>query len=233
MNLIAYYRVSTKQQGQSGLGLEAQKTAVEAYAKATGATIQATYTEIESGKRADRPKLAAAIAHARRAKAKLVIAKLDRLARNVAFLSALMDSGCDFLACDNPNANRLTIHILAAVAENEALAISARTKVALAAAKVRGTLLGSDRPGHWDGRNEARLAGLAKGRKVAAVVKRENAMAAVADLVPVMTELRAKGQSFAVIAKHLNDDGQQTTRGSQWTATAVKRVLDRINEGSK
>ena len=132
MNLVAYYRVSTKQQGASGLGLEGQKTTVESFAKSAGANIMASYTEVESGKRADRPKLAAAIAHARRSKATLVIAKLDRLSRNVAFLSALMDSGCEFVACDNPNANRLTIHILAAVAENEARAISERTKAALA-----------------------------------------------------------------------------------------------------
>jgi len=233
MNLIAYYRVSTKQQGQSGLGLDAQRTAVEAFAKAAGHPIQSEYTEVESGKLADRPKLAAAIAHARRAKAKLVIAKLDRLARNVAFLSALMDSGCDFTACDNPNANRLTIHILAAVAEDEARRISERTKAALAAAKARGTALGSDRPGHWIGREGARLAGLAKGREIAAVVKRLNAMAAVADLVPTMNEMRAKGASFAVIADRLNAEGQQTRRGSQWTPMAVKRVLDRVNEGGK
>lgn len=228
MNLIAYYRVSTKQQGQSGLGLEAQRTAVEAYGKASGASIQAVYTEVESGKRADRPKLAAAIAHARRSKAKLVIAKLDRLARNVAFLSALMDSGCDFLACDNPNANRLTIHILAAVAEDEALRISQRTKAALAAASARGTALGSNRAGHWDGRESARLEGAKKGNAVSAEVRRQNAMAAVADLVPTMKELRGKGKSFGKIAEHLNTTGQQTARGGNWTATAVKRVLDRL-----
>jgi DNA invertase Pin-like site-specific DNA recombinase len=233
MNLIAYYRVSTKQQGQSGLGLDAQKTAVEAYAKAIGATIHATYTEVESGKRADRPKLTAAIAHARRSKAKLIIAKLDRLARNVAFLSALMDSGCDFVACDNPNANRLTIHILAAVAENEALAISARTKAALAAAKARGTVLGSNRPGHWKGHEDARLEGAKKGNAASAEVRRAHALAAVADLAPTMKELRNEGKSFAAIAEHMNATGQQTTRGSKWTPTAVKRVLDRANEGSK
>ena len=232
MNLIAYYRVSTKQQGISGLGLEGQKTAVEAYAKNAGATIQAVYTEIESGKLADRPKLAAAIAHARRNKARLCIAKLDRLARNVAFLSALMDSGCDFVACDNPNANRLTIHILAAVAEDEARRISERTIAALAAAKARGTALGSNRPGHWKGHEEARLAGLAKGREVARQVKLEKAMAAVADLLPIMQELRGKDETFDKIAAHLNAEGQRTRRGCEWTATAVKRVLDRV-EGSK
>jgi len=228
MNLIAYYRVSTKQQGASGLGLEAQKSAVEAHAKRTGATIQAEYTEVEPGKLADRPKLAAAIAHARRAKAKLAIAKLDRLARNVAFLSALMDSGCDFVACDNANANRLTIHILAAVAEDEARGISERTKAALAAAKARGTVLGSNRPGHWQGREEARLEGARKGSAVSAEVRHQKALAAVADLVPQMKELRGKGQSLADIAAHLNTNGQQTSRGSLWTATAVKRVLDRV-----
>ena len=226
-NLVAYYRVSTKQQGNSGLGLEAQRAAVEAYALSTGATMQATYTEIESGKRADRPKLAAAIAHARRNKATLVIAKLDRLARNVAFLSALMDSGCDFLACDNPNANRLTIHILAAVAEDEALRISARTTAALAAAKARGTVLGSARPGHWEGREGARLEGAKKGNRASAEVRHAKALEAVADLVPEMQALRAKGETLSGIAAHLNATGQQTSRGSQWTPMTVKRVIDR------
>ena len=227
MNLIAYYRVSTKQQGQSGLGLEAQRAAVESYAKAAGADIQADYTEIESGTQADRPKLAAAIAHARRNKARLVIAKLDRLARNVAFLSALMDSGCDFLACDNPNANRLTIHILAAVAENEARCISERTKVALAAAKARGTLLGSSRPGHWKGREEARARGSIKGSEASRIVRHEKALAAVADLVPTIKARREKGETLMQIAEHLNTTGQQTTRGGKWTPIAVSRVLVR------
>ena len=116
-DIIAYYRVSTKQQGQSGLGLEGQKAALEAFAKQTGCRIAASYREVESGKLAERPELARALAHAKRSKATLEVAKLDRLARNVAFLSALMRSGVDFVACDNPNANKLTIHILAAVAK--------------------------------------------------------------------------------------------------------------------
>lgn len=226
-NLIAYYRVSTKQQGLSGLGLDAQRVAVEAYAKSAGVKIQAEYTEVESGKRADRPKLAAAIAHARRSKAKLVIAKLDRLARNVAFLSALMDSGCDFVACDNPNANRLTIHILAAVAEDEARRISERTIVALAAAKVRGSLLGSARPGHWEGREDARKAGSVRGAAESAKVRAALALAAVADLVPMMSTLRTGGASLAEIAEKLNADGQKTSRGAEWNPMAVKRALDR------
>ena len=225
--LIAYYRVSTKQQGQSGLGLEAQESAVKGYAAACGATILASYTEIESGKRADRPELSKAVAHARRAKAKLVIAKLDRLARNLAFLSALMDGGAEFVACDNPHANRLTIHILAAVAEDEARRISDRTKAALSAAKARGTLLGSARPGHWQGREAARLKGAAKGNERSRIVRHENAVKAVADLLPAMQEQRTAGKSLAEIADDLNAQGQQTPRGCQWSAMAVKRALSR------
>src|SRR5947209_5737141 len=115
--VVTYYRVSTKRQGDSGLGLEAQRAAVSGFAQGKGAAVIREYTEVESGKRSDRPELAKALAHARLTKATLVVAKLDRLARNVAFTSALMESGCDFVACDMPHANRLTIHILAAVAE--------------------------------------------------------------------------------------------------------------------
>ena len=227
MKLIAYYRVSTDKQGQSGLGLEAQRVAVEAFAQSTGATIEATFTEVESGKRADRPELVKAVAHARRSKARLVIAKLDRLARNLAFLAAMMDSGLDFVACDNPNANRLTLHILAAVAEDEARRISERTKAALAAAKARGQLLGSARPGHWTGREEARLVGLAHAREQSRISKRQKALAVVADLLPEVKARRAAGESLAKIAQALNAVGHRTTRGNDWTAMGIKLVLDR------
>src|SRR5713226_5817525 len=146
--VIGYLRVSTKGQGESGLGIEAQKAAVETYAKQNGATLIVCYLEVESGKLADRPELAKALSHAKRSKATLVVAKMDRLARNVAFLSALMEAKVDFIAVDNPAANKLTLHILAAVAEAEAEAISTRTKAALAAYKARGGKLGSARPGH-------------------------------------------------------------------------------------
>src|SRR5262245_27576135 len=136
--LVAYYRVSTKRQGESGLGLEAQRSAVQDFAARTGGQIVREYVEVESGRKANRPELKKALAHARRSQALLCVAKLDRLARNVAFLSALMDSGIDFVACDNPAANRLTIHILVAVAEDEARRISERTKSALAALVERG-----------------------------------------------------------------------------------------------
>jgi DNA invertase Pin-like site-specific DNA recombinase len=142
-DLVAYYRVSTPRQGQSGLGLEAQEASVTDYSRRGGHRILASYREVESGKRADRPELIKALAHAKRARAILIIAKLDRLARNVAFLANLLESGAEFLACDNPTANRLTIHILAAVAEDEARRISERTKAALAAYKARGGQLGT------------------------------------------------------------------------------------------
>ena len=141
--LIPYYRVSTRKQGESGLGLEAQQSCVADFARYGQHEIIATYQEIETGKRADRPELTKAIAHSKRAKATLVIAKLDRLARNVHFLSGLMESRVDFVCCDNPHANRLTLHILAAVAEDEARRISERTKAALAAYKARGGRLGT------------------------------------------------------------------------------------------
>jgi len=144
--LIAYCRVSTKHQGLTGLGMEAQRTAVESYARQQGARVAALYVEVESGKRSDRPELAKALAHAKRGKATLCVAKLDRLARNVEFLARILNAGTDFVACDYPSANRLTLHIMAAVAENEAKAVSDRTKAALAAAKARGTLLGSSVP---------------------------------------------------------------------------------------
>jgi DNA invertase Pin-like site-specific DNA recombinase len=142
---VAYYRVSTDKQGQSGLGLEAQREAVMNYLNGGTWTLVAEHTEVESGKRNARPELEKALAACRRHKAKLVIAKLDRLSRNLHFITSVMESGVEFIACDNPHANKLTIHILAAVAEHEREAISERTKAALAAAKARGVKLGNPR----------------------------------------------------------------------------------------
>lgn len=142
---IAYYRVSTDRQGQSGLGLDAQHTAVMSHITGHSELI-AEFTEIESGKKSDRPQLAAALAACKKQKAKLIIAKLDRLARNVAFIANLMESGVEFIAVDNPHANKLMVHMLAAFAEHEREQISKRTKEALAAAKVRGIPLGNPRP---------------------------------------------------------------------------------------
>lgn len=219
---VAYYRVSTDRQGRSGLGLEAQQAAVRKFVNGHGKLVD-EYTEVETGKRGNRPQLANALAHARRQKATLVIAKLDRLARNVAFTATLMESGADFVACDIPEANRLTIHILAAVAEDEAHRISERTKAALAAYKARGGLLGSARP-------ECREVSLAAGRKgsrIGAAKAAEKARAAYSDIFPTMRLLRDNGHSFREIASHLNDSGHVTRQGRAWNPTQVKRVLDR------
>jgi DNA invertase Pin-like site-specific DNA recombinase len=227
--IIAYCRVSTAKQGASGLGLEAQRNAVEGYAKQAGARIAALYVEVESGKRADRPELARALSHARRSKATLCVAKLDRLARNVEFLAKVMNSGCEFAAADMPAANRFMLHVMAAVAEHEAKAISERTKAALQAAKARGVALGSAREGHWDGREEARRQGAKTGAKVSAEVRAKAATESYADLLPMLTDLRAGGASLAAIADKLNADGHTTRRGKPWNPVQVARVLERAN----
>ena len=226
-NVIAYYRVSTKRQGASGLGLDGQLAAVEQYATSTGGKIIASYKEVESGKRSDRPELAKALAHAKRSKATLVVAKLDRLARNVAFLSSLMEAKIEFVACDNPHASKFTIHILSAVAEHEARQISERTTTALRAAKARGTLLGSAREGHWEGREHLRQAGLTKAVAKASETHRRSADEAYADLLPMIREMQTAGASLRSIASRLNDLGHTTRRGKAWNASQVMRVAGR------
>ncbi|WDI40228.1 recombinase family protein [Bremerella sp. P1] len=206
---VAYLRVSTQRQGQSGLGLEAQRAAVASYSPA------AEFIEVESGKKSDRPQLAAAIAECRRTGAVLVIAKLDRLARNVAFVANLMEAGVEFVACDMPNANRLTVHIMAAVAEDEAARISQRTKDALAAAKARGVRLGNP-----DNLTEA-------ARRAGADAMRAKAAKAYSGILATMQAMRAAGDSLQAIADHLTQAGHLTTRGKAWSPTAVARVLAR------
>jgi DNA invertase Pin-like site-specific DNA recombinase len=142
---VAYYRVSTDKQGQSGLGLDAQRAAVELHARSVGAEVVAEFQDVESGRKANRTGLAEALETCHAKRATLLIAKLDRLARSVAFISSLMEGGVDFVAADMLSVNRLTVHVLAAVAEHEREMISQRTKAALAAAKVRGTRLGNPR----------------------------------------------------------------------------------------
>jgi DNA invertase Pin-like site-specific DNA recombinase len=217
---ISYLRVSTARQGVSGLGLEAQREAVSRYLNGGHWQLVQEIVEIESGKRNDRPAIAEALRLCRLHRATLVIAKLDRLARNVHFISSLMESGVDFVACDFPEANRLTVHILAAVAEHEAVMISARTKAALTAAKARGAALGGLRGGR------ERMASMAaKGTLASAAVRQESAAKRNADLMPVIADLRAKGAtSSREIAKGLNAAGLTTARGGQWSGTQVLRV---------
>lgn len=177
--------------------------------------------EIESGKRNDRPQIAEALRLCRLHKATLIIAKLDRLARNVHFISTLMEAGVDFVACDFPEANRLTVHILAAVAEHEAAMISTRTKAALQAARARGIVLGGLKG------NVGRMASMsASGSRRSVVVRREAATKRKADLLPVIEEVRNSGvRSLRAIAVSLNGMGLTTARGGTWTATQVGRVL--------
>jgi len=217
---ISYLRVSTARQGASGLGLEAQREAVSRYLNGGKWQLVQEVMEVESGKRNDRPAIAEALRLCRLHKATLVIAKLDRLARNVHFISSLMESGVDFTACDFPEANRLTVHILAAVAEHEATMISARTKAALEAAKARGVVLGGQR-----GSVERMAIMAAKGTRASAVVRKESATKRRNDLLPVIKELRAKGaKSLRAIAEGLNDAGLTTARGGVWTATQISRL---------
>lgn len=221
--LVAYFRVSTQRQGQSGLGLEAQQAAVQAYATQSGSTIVGSFVEVESGKRADRPELAKALARAKAVNAVLVIAKLDRLARNVAFVANLLESGVEFIACDSPHASRLTVHIMSAVAEDEARRISERTRAALGAAKARGQQLGGVRPGQHaftdDDRRKAQAIGAAT--KSRAVRERD------ADQVVEAERLQAEGWSLARIAAHLNEAGHRSKQGKPLTATHVFRMLKR------
>jgi DNA invertase Pin-like site-specific DNA recombinase len=221
--IVSYLRVSTDKQGQSGLGLEAQRSYVKAYCARTAATVLREYVEIESGKQCDRPVLREALAFARRSKALFVIAKLDRLARNVAFVANLMETSVQFAACDLPGANNMTIHVMSAVAEAEAKAISERTTVALAEARKRGTLLGSHRPGSRPLSAEAR----SKGQAHSAQVNRAKAISEYSDLLPKMRALRKQGMSLRVIARRLTAEGHTTRNRREWTAVQVKRVLDR------
>lgn len=205
---VAYYRVSTDRQGQSGLGLDAQRAAVASFL--AGRALAGEFTEIESGRKNDRPQLAAALDLCRQKRAVLVIAKLDRLARNVAFISRLLESGVEIRCCDMPDANRLTLHILAAVAEHEREMISARTAAALAAARVRGVRLGNPRPDM---------------PKLTAAAAQQAADFRMR-LAPLIRNLRAEGRSLRAIAAELNARGVLTLRGRPWQASTVRGMLE-------
>jgi DNA invertase Pin-like site-specific DNA recombinase len=211
---VAYYRVSTDRQGKSGLGLEAQRESVASYLNGGRWSLVDEFTEIESGKHNDRPELVKALAACKRQKAKLVIAKLDRLSRNLAFIATLMDSGVEFIAVDNPHANKLTIHILAAVAQHEREMISARTSAALKAAKARGKRLGNPK--------------LSEARRHAAAARKERAERYSANVLPVIREIQASGiKSLRGVARALAARGIPTARGGAWSPVQVSAMLQR------
>lgn len=220
---VAYYRVSTAKQGTSGLGLEAQRVAVEDLCAVRGWHIIAPpFTEVESGKRSDRPLLLQALERCKVTGATLVVAKLDRLSRDAAFLLTLQNSGAHFVAADMPDANNFTVGIMALVAQQEREAISARTKVALAAAKARGQRLGNP-----NGAAALRRAG--KGTAAALEVRQRNADEHAARLKPTVTRLRREGHtSLGAIAKALNAEGIISPRGARWHSSSVRNLLIRL-----
>lgn len=217
---VSYLRVSTAQQGRSGLGLEAQRQAVADYLNGGNWQLVHEVVEIESGKRSDRPRLTEALRLCRLHNATLVIAKLDRLSRDAHFLLGLEKAGVDFVAADMPSANRLTVGIMAMVADEERRMISKRTKDALAAAKARGRKLGG---------NRGNLAAVAhKGRAISLATRQAKAQSRAADLAPIIEELRAAGAvSLRQIAAGLNAKEIRTARGGAWSREQVRRVLDR------
>jgi DNA invertase Pin-like site-specific DNA recombinase len=213
---VTYYRVSTADQGRSGLGLDAQKLTAGQYLAAHGGVELASFTEIESGKVDARPMLEAALLRCRQTRATLLIAKLDRLSRNIAFLFRMRDEGVKFQAIDIPEASTLTLSVFAGMAQHEREIISARTKAALAARKARGLPLGTPR----DLRAYAASAG-ALGRVSMLAKAKKHAF----DALPQIEAARAEGRkSLRQIAAWLNDQGSVTHRGKQWTAAAVRNA---------
>lgn len=225
--IVAYYRVSTQKQGHSGLGLEAQRQTVESWVKGRGQghlkdtseLVIAEYVEVETGKKSDRPELQKALQHAKQVGATLVVAKLDRLARNLHFLTSLMEAKVEFVACDAPHANKFTLQIMGAVAEHEAELISQRTKVALKAAKERGTLLGAARPGYWAGRSGAEFskAGVESRKRAIEDVRRT--------VIEQIKPFAGKGKTCQQIADDLNSAGICSISGGRWNRWSVHRLV--------
>ena len=217
---VSYLRVSTNRQGKSGLGIEAQRNSVAEYLDGGNWSVVKEFVEVESGKLADRPMLAEAIKACRVYGTKLVIAKLDRLSRDAHFLLGLEKAGVDFVCADMPNANRLTVGIMAMVADEERRMISKRTKDALAAAKRRGTKLGGDRG----------VVPSKKTRAMAVKALQTRADAKAADLAPIVRDLQAAGKtSLRAIAAGLNEAGIPTARGGNWSSAQVMRILERLD----
>jgi DNA invertase Pin-like site-specific DNA recombinase len=231
---VSYLRVSTDAQGESGIGLEAQRQAIERHVAQAGGKVVAEYREVESGKRNDRPEMAKAIAACRARRATLIIAKLDRLARNVYFVSSLMEAGIEFVACDNPHATKLTIHILAAVAENEREMISRRTMDGLDVVKRHIAEHGywiSRRSGRRISRlgNETPHAGNRAAAKAASQAASAKARQRAADIMPYIEQIRRAGiYTLGGIAEALTARGIKTPGGcAQWSAEQVRRIIGR------
>jgi len=234
IRFVSYLRVSTQRQGASGLGLEAQRQAVASHIHGCGGLLAAEFIEVESGKRNDRPELAAALAHCAATGSTLVVAKLDRLARNLRFIATVMDSGAEFVACDFPMANRLTLHILAAVAEHEGKAISSRIKASMAVIKQA-----IDRDGTWLSRRSGKAIGrLGSPLGAAAFGSRRGIGAAdavqrradehAARVLPIVANIRQSGiTSLRGIANELDQRGILTARGGRWDASRVRVLLQR------
>ena len=223
---VAYLRVSTSQQSKSGLGRDAQLAAVNAFIRDGDTLLRPPYEETESGKRDDRPELAKALNRCKLTGATLLVAKLDRLSRNVAFIATLQEAGTRFVAADMPEANELTIHIMAAMAQYERKAISERTRVALAAAKARGTKLGG-----WRERKDKQPRSRVEHR-LGTAAKQERAQAFNARVLQAIAEIQAEGgSSLSQIAAALNEQGVRTSRGGRWQPTQVARVLAATSGG--
>jgi DNA invertase Pin-like site-specific DNA recombinase len=213
---IAYYRVSTAQQGRSGLGLEGQRAAVAAFLNGGRWQLLAEFTEVESGANNARPELTEALNACRLKGAALVIAKLDRLSRDAHFLLGLERAGVDFVATDMPNANRMTVGIMSVIAEEERRMIAARTQAALTAAKARGVVLGG-----WKG-------GPKVDGQLGAEANKKQAEAFAAKLAPVIAQMQSRGLTLRQIAGELRAQGIRTPRGGQWSASGVRNVLLRL-----
>lgn len=223
MKYVVYYRVSTRKQADSGLGLEAQRTIVRNYLKNSESILE-EYIEVETGKSANRPELNKALDSCKRYSATLIVAKLDRLARNLHFVTSLQNAHIDFLCCDMPTANRLTIHIISAIAENEALLISQRTKQALAEKKKQGVKLGNPQ------NNGLTSLAIAKGCKVRQNNAYNNEQNKKAGAFVVL--MRNNGSRWSEIVLQLTESGFKTRRNCEFDITAVKRLYARYNIAS-
>tara|TARA_R110002126_G_scaffold291062_1_gene450184 strand:+ start:6645 stop:7313 length:669 start_codon:yes stop_codon:yes gene_type:complete len=215
---IAYYRVSTAKQGQSGLGLEAQQAAVADYLTSNTGELITEYTEIQSGSKDNRPELQAALRQCRLTGATLLIAKLDRLSRNRSFLMSVQDSSVKFVAVDMPEANHFTVGLMACLADYERELISERTKAALKAAKARGVKLGNPRL------NEVRHTDTSAATE-ARTTKAKQRNAEILEIINEMRDSTGTEVSLRDLTKMLNDAGYKTSRGKEWHPTSVSRVL--------